>query len=108
MKIAVDRNVVEFCPDTPQETADLEVLWRVVVDCVKESKRMSPIGEYVPTKSNIARFVIEGIPGGITDYTDDSVEVECTVYCQVCNKYANLKAGDAVPNCCGKPMENID
>ena len=43
MKIVVDRNVVEFTPDTPQETADMEILWRVVVDCVNESKRMSPI-----------------------------------------------------------------
>ena len=108
MKIVVDRNVVEFSPDTPQETADMEILWRVVVDCVNESKRMSPIGEFIPTKSNIARFVIEGIPGGKTDYTDHEVSAECTVYCQICNKYANLKPGDSVPNCCGKPMENID
>lgn len=108
MKILVDRNVVEFCPDTPQETAELEILWRVVVDCIKDSKRMSPIGEYIPTKSNIARFVIEGVPGGTTQYTDQTVSAESTVYCQVCNKYANLKPGDAVPTCCGKPMENID
>ena len=108
MKILVDRNVVEFCPDTPQETAEMEILWRVVVDCIKDSKRMSPIGEYIPTKSNIARFVIEGVAGGTTEYTDQSVSAECTVYCQVCNKYANLKSGDSVPACCGKPMEKID
>ncbi|MDH3329866.1 MAG: hypothetical protein OEM01_11575 [Desulfobulbaceae bacterium] len=108
MKIIVDRNVVEFVPDTPQETADMEVLWRVVVDCVKDSKRMSPIGEYIPLKSNIARFVIEGVPGGTTDYTENTVSTECTVYCQICNKYANLKEGDSIPNCCGRAMENID
>ena len=62
MKITVDRNVVEFSPETSQETADLEVLWRVVVDCVKDSKRLTPIGEYVPVKANTARFVIEGGP----------------------------------------------
>ncbi len=107
MKILVDRNVVEFVPESPQETADMEVLWRVVVDCVQDSKRMTPIGEFIPAKSNIARFVIEGVPGGTT-YTDESVDEECTVYCAICNKYANLKPGDSVPNCCGKPMENID
>jgi len=108
MKILVDRNIVEFSPDTPQETADMEVLWRVVVDCIRDSKRLTPIGEYIPIKSNTARFVIEGVPGGKTDYSDKSVSVECTVYCDICNKYANLKQGDQVPNCCGKPMENID
>jgi len=107
MKIAVDRNVVEFVPESPQETADMEVLWRVVVDCVQDSKRMTPIGEYIPVKSNTARFVIEGVPGGTT-YTDQTVGEDCTVYCAVCNKYANLKTGDSIPNCCGKPMENID
>ena len=108
MKILVDRNVVEFTPETPQETSEMEVLWRVVIDCVKDSKRMSPIGEFIPGTSSSAKFVIEGIPGGTTQYTDNSVEAECTVYCQVCNKYANLKVGDTIPLCCGKPMENID
>ena len=108
MKIVVDRNVVEFSPETPQETADMEVLWRVVVDCIKDSKQMAPIGEYIPTKSNVARFVIEGISGGKTDYSDTTVTEECTVYCATCNKYAHLKSGDSVPNCCGKSMENID
>lgn len=108
MKILVDRNVVEFTPETAQEKADMETLWRVVIDCVKESKRMSPIGEYIPSKSSSAKFVIEGIPGGTTNYSDLTVTEECTVYCQVCNKYANLKQGDSIPLCCGKPMESVD
>ena len=69
---------------------------------------MSPIGEYIPGKTNTAKFVIEGVPGGTTEYTDNTVTDECTVYCQICNKYANLKSGESVPLCCGKPMENID
>jgi len=108
MKILVDRNVVEFTPETPQEIAEMEILWRVVVDCVKDSKKMTPIGEYIPGKSSAAKFVIEGIQGGTTDYTNDTVSAESTVYCQICNKYANLKPGDSVPNCCGRAMENID
>lgn len=107
MKIIVDKNVVEFTPETPKETADMEVLWRVVIDCVKDSKRMAPIGEYIPGKTNTAKFVIEGVPGGTTEYTDQSVAEECTVVCMVCNKYAKLKPGDSVPVCCSKPMENI-
>lgn len=108
MKITVDRNVVEFSPETPRETADLEVLWRVVVDCIQDSKRLTPIGEYIPMKANTARFVIEGVPGGVTDASDCLVPEECTVFCQVCKKYAKLKEGDAVPNCCGRSMENLE
>lgn len=108
MKIIVDRNVVEFTPETPQETSEMEVLWRVVVDCVKDSKRMTPIGEFVPGKSNTAKFVIEGVPGGTTEYAYETASGECTVYCQICNKYANLKGGDPVPLCCGKTMEKVD
>ena len=108
MKIRVDKNVVEFMPETPQETADLEVLWRKVVDCVQDSRKMEPIGEYIPVKSNVARFVIEDVPGGQTHYSSDKVTEECTVICTICNKYAHLKPGDSIPNCCGREMESVD
>ncbi|MHB8789896.1 MAG: hypothetical protein ACYDBT_08450 [Desulfobulbaceae bacterium] len=108
MKITVDRNVVEFSPESTRETAELEVLWRVVVDCIRDSKRMTPIGEYIPMKANTARFVIEGVAGGVTDAGYQTAVTACTVYCQICNKYANLKEGDGVPNCCGRSMENVE
>lgn len=107
MKILIDKNVVEFTLENPQETADMETLWRVMVDCIADNKRMEPIGEYIPSKSNVARFIIEGVPAK-TVYTDDHVTKECTVVCRVCNKYAHLKSGDSIPVCCGKPMEDID
>lgn len=107
MKILVDKNVVEFSVENPQETADMEVLWRILVDCVGDNKMMEPIGEFIPSKSNVARFIIEGVPAQ-TVYSDDAVSEECTVVCTVCNKYAHLKTGDSVPLCCGKPMEDID
>jgi hypothetical protein len=62
----VDGNVVEFKPGNARETADMELLWRVIVDCLRENKKLVPIGEYIPSKENLARFVIEGIPGGKT------------------------------------------
>ena len=67
MQINIDKNVVEFTPENKAETASMEVLWRVIIDCIKESKKLVPIGEYVPSKQNLARFVIEGTPGGKTN-----------------------------------------
>lgn len=60
MKISVDKNVVEFVPESDQETVQLERLWNTVVDCVKFNKKLVPVGEFVPQKSNLARFAIEG------------------------------------------------
>ena len=111
MKILIDKNVIEFTLENPQETADMEALWRVLVDCVGDNKRMEPIGEYIPAKSNVARFITEDLAEGVeakTVYTEDHVKEECTVVCTICNKYAHLKAGDSVPVCCGRPMELID
>ncbi|GHV84037.1 hypothetical protein AGMMS50212_13770 [Spirochaetia bacterium] len=41
-------------------------------------------------------------------YIPKIVEEDCTVYCKTCNKTVELKKGDPIPLCCGKPMENID
>jgi hypothetical protein len=59
MKISVEKNVVEFSPENDQETTELEKLWNAIVDCVKFNKKLTPIGEFVPQKSNTARFTIE-------------------------------------------------
>ncbi|HEB68884.1 MAG TPA: hypothetical protein ENI88_04605 [Desulfobulbus sp.] len=107
MKILVDKKIVEFQPETPQETADMEALWQTMVDCVADNRRMEPIGEYIPSKSNVARFIIDSVPEK-TVYTDDQVQEECTVVCTICNKYAHLKPGDSIPLCCGRPMEVMD
>ena len=107
MKIHIDKNVIEFLPESEQETSSLETLWRVVVDCAGTNKRMTAIGEYIPSKENLARFVIEGVPG-TTTYTQDKAVEECTVFCMTCNKYMQLKGGDSIPVCCGKPMEPVD
>ena len=59
MKISVEKNVVELVPENDQETAELAQLWNTIVDCVKFNKKLVPIGEYVPQKSNKASFAIE-------------------------------------------------
>ena len=59
MKITVEKNVVEFVPQNDLETTQLQTLWNTIVDCVKFNKKLVPIGEFVPQKSNLARFSIE-------------------------------------------------
>ena len=59
MKITIDKNVVEFTPESDDETTALSGLWDTIVDCVKFNKKLVPIGEFVPTKENKAQFAIE-------------------------------------------------
>jgi len=108
MKIRIDRNVVELLPESPQETASMEVLWRVVVDCLRENKKLVPIGEYIPAKENLARFVIEGVAGGRTELSEAMAPADATYLCAVCNKYKAVKARQAIPYCCGRIMEAVD
>lgn len=32
-------------------------------------------------------------------------EKDCTVYCPICHKLLEIKAGQVIPRCCGKTME---
>ena len=55
----MEKNIVEFQPENQQERDSLESLWRQLIDCVKETRKLVPIGEYVPEKENVARFTVE-------------------------------------------------
>jgi len=106
MEIRIDKNVVEFTPDTEKETKELEALWRLIIDCARFSRKMVPIGEYIPSQKNMARFVIEG---EMEEETKEKfAEKEGRYVCLTCNKYVLLKNGDQVPLCCGKLMECYD
>lgn len=59
MKISIEKNVVEITPENSQETEQLDSLWKVVVDCMASNKKLVPIGEFVPGKTELARFAIE-------------------------------------------------
>ena len=59
MKFHMEKNIVEFYPENDNEKDSLELIWKQLIDCVKETKKLVPIGEYVPEKKNVARFTIE-------------------------------------------------
>jgi len=60
MKITIDKNLVSFIPENNSEIQNVNELWKVLVDCVKFNKKLVPVGEYVPGKTEIASFAIEG------------------------------------------------
>jgi hypothetical protein len=60
MKISIEKNLVEFEPESDSETDMIEGLWKLMVDCAKFNKKLVPVGEYIPQKRNLARFAIEG------------------------------------------------
>ncbi len=104
MKINIEKSVINFSPENERETIELERLWRILVGCVTETKKISPIGEYVPSKKNTASFYIEG------DVAYDAGKAldGGTYYCSTCNKSLTLASGDEIPLCCGRLMELID
>lgn len=108
MEIKIAKNLVELKPDTPLETEGLESLWRLLVDCMRDNRKMVPVGEYVPGKENLARFYIEDMPGGKTEWSDEKAASDGAYYCATCNKYMNVKKGADVPKCCGRDMEAMD
>jgi hypothetical protein len=59
MKMSIEKNLVEFEPESDRETSMIENLWKLMVDCAKFNKKLVPVGEYIPQKRNLARFAIE-------------------------------------------------
>lgn len=109
MQIKIEKNLVEFTPENPDEKSKIEALWNLMVDCMRFNKKLVPVGEYSPAKNDFARFVIEGEAGGSGDeFPEVYAEADCRCYCQTCNKYVELKQGDRIPPCCGKLMEVLD
>ena len=107
MRIELSKTLAEFTPETENEKAMLEGLWRLLVDCARFNKKLVPVGEYVPAKGSTARFAVEGEKGE-EEYPVVYVDKDTTCYSQTCNKYVNLKAGERIPPCCGKLMELLD
>ncbi len=59
MKIEIVNTFVEFRPETELEGQQLNEVWNLVLDCVSNNRKLVPVGEYSPGKSDVARFNIE-------------------------------------------------
>jgi hypothetical protein len=109
MQITLQKNTVTLSPGTPEEQAKLLAVWRLLVHCNGLSRKLAPIGEFVPAKNRPAQFLIEG-PGAesLPDIPAVVVEEDSQVYCKTCNRIQSLKRGQRIPPCCGKLMEIMD
>ena len=109
MKIRIDKDIVEFIPEHAAETAELEALWVKMGNCIGDTKRLTPIGTYVPREKNVALFHIDGLSNEEAKAVPEiRAPYDTDVYCVTCNKTVHVKAGEVVPFCCGKLMEILD
>jgi hypothetical protein len=109
MKIRIDKDVVEFTPENASEQVELEALWVKMGNCVGETKRLQPIGVFVPSENKTAQFHIEGLSEEEKNQVPEvRAPYDSDVYCVTCNKTVHVKAGEVVPFCCGRLMELLD
>ena len=67
MKIRINQDIVEFTPENPAEKTELEALWIKMANCIGKTKRLEPMGTYIPSedkttlkvfpKKNLAQFL---------------------------------------------------
>ncbi len=109
MKIEIIKSQVVFSPENSEEKAKLTAVWKILVDCVGDSRKLVPVGEYVPQKNDKgASFYIEGLDARDSSFVKVRLERDEQVYCKTCNKLLSLKTGEVIPLCCGKMMEIVN
>ena len=109
MKIRMDRDIAEFIPENAAEAVELEALWIKMGNCVGETKRLEPMGVYVPSENKTATFHIEGLSKEeAAAIPEIRAPYDTDVYCYICNRTEHIKAGQPIPFCCGRLMEILD
>jgi len=59
MKIELEGTLIKMMPETDREKKELNQLWTILIDCVKENKKLVPVGQYIPGMKEVATFNIE-------------------------------------------------
>ncbi len=109
MKIDIEKSRVIFSPENADEKAKTEAIWKILVECVGDSRKLVPIGAYNPkTGDKSASFHVEGIDPQENTFVEIRVDEETEVYCKTCNKLLVLQANDVIPICCGKMMAVLE
>jgi len=59
MKIELEGTLLKMTPENSREKEELNQLWTIIIDCVKENKKLVPVGQYLPGMKEVATFNIE-------------------------------------------------
>jgi hypothetical protein len=59
MKIELEGTLVRMTPESNLEKEQINGLWRILIDCVSSTRKLVPVGEYLPGIKEVAVFNIE-------------------------------------------------
>jgi hypothetical protein len=59
MKIELEGTLLKMTPENDREKEELNQLWTIIIDCVKENKKLVPVGQYIRGMKEVATFNIE-------------------------------------------------
>ena len=59
MKIELEGTLLRMTPENDREKTELNHLWSTIIGCVKDGKKLVPVGVYVPGSNEVATFNIE-------------------------------------------------
>ncbi len=59
MKIELEGTLLRMTPENEREKTELNQLWTIIIDCVRENKKLVPVGQYLPGMKEVATFNIE-------------------------------------------------
>ena len=59
MKIELEGTLLKMTPENDREKKELNQLWTINIDCVKENKKLVPVGQYILGMKEVATFNIE-------------------------------------------------
>ncbi len=108
MENNINERIVEFSTESANKKLNLEALWKPIIDCFQFSKNLVSIGQYVYGMDHYARLAIEGYDENAQGFdrpTEIYAEKDYRCYCDTCHRYMDIKKGDRLPSCCGKPID---
>jgi hypothetical protein len=59
VKIDIEGTLLKMTPETAKEKEDLAKLWNTIIGCIKDNKKLVPVGQYTPGLKEVAMFNIE-------------------------------------------------
>lgn len=106
MQLQINRDVVEWVPESEAERAALEAFWLLLIPSGDCAKRLVPQGAFPGQPGASARFRIDGLSlAEKNGLAVNRAPREQDYDCPVCGKVRRLRAGEIVPRCCGREME---